>query len=634
MITPGLGSRSGEPWYRRRDIAGQTETQAPRRRAGRRRRTQRDHDALPGDLATVLVPLHRRALGDSAVHWALLAVAGWASAACFLLAWSKLRPTGDVAFIVAGLAAGAVLAACAAWVWRRPSLMEVARQADARLGLDERLATALCFGGASGEMEARLRADAAWAAQRHRPAEAFPLARHHKPAIAAAVAALVAIALAVTPNPQASTLAHRAADRAAVARARQVVARAQKQLRGLPSPEERQLSAALQRALSQLEKAGTPIASLVALSDLSRQLAALDNASASAQQAAEAAAGDALSGAPGAASVARDLSNGELSAAAAGLRKLANKLPELSPAERKALAAALAKAAAAAGSQADDNQAGSSPSGPTGAGGGQEFAAAIRKASAALGAGRVGAASQALDAAANGAVASQAAVSLQQELDAIQAAVQNEAAREAMEAQADIGAPGKTAGASGGASQPGLLGRASSSAIGAAGASAGHGSRLAGGVAKGGLGGGEGGAGFGGNGSGGGGTGGGATGEGARSSAATGAGGAGTGRAGAGGPNSTGQGGPGNGTAAARRTGPAGRASSGAAQVYVAGQPGKGEQVIGAQLGEGGRVKTTSYQAVLPRFAKTALQDLNSNVVSPDDRNLVRSYFSSLGNRK
>ncbi|HXW81252.1 MAG TPA: hypothetical protein VEJ84_17250 [Acidimicrobiales bacterium] len=45
-------------------------------------------------------------------------------------------------------------------------------------------------------------------------------------------------------------------------------------------------------------------------------------------------------------------------------------------------------------------------------------------------------------------------------------------------------------------------------------------------------------------------------------------------------------------------------------------------------------MKTTSYQSVLPRFAKTALQDLNSNVVSPDDQNLVRSYFSSLGRGK
>ena len=284
-VKRGPRSEPREPVYERRDSAGTVSRQLRQPRPGWRSNTRptdpnTEETALPGELAGVLVPLYRRALGDSAVRWGLLVVAGWASATSLLLAWSKLRPTENVTLIAACLAASAVLAGCAAWARRRPSLLEVARQADARLGLDERLATALCFAGAPGEMGARLRADATGAAQRHRPAEAFPLGRHHKPAIAAGVAALVVIALAVTPNPQAPALAHRAADRAAVAQARKVVAHAQRQLQSLTSPEARQLSAALQRSLSQLEKAGTPIASLVALSDLSRQLAGLDNASA------------------------------------------------------------------------------------------------------------------------------------------------------------------------------------------------------------------------------------------------------------------------------------------------------------------------------------------------------------------
>ncbi|HXW80593.1 MAG TPA: hypothetical protein VEJ84_13900, partial [Acidimicrobiales bacterium] len=380
----GWGSKAPGPGHERGDGTQPPALRARPRLAGGHPRERPGPEEVPGELAGVLVPLRRRALGDAAVGWALLALAVWASAASLLLAWSKLRPTGDVAIIAGCLAAGAVFAGGAAWALRRPGLMEVARQADARLGLDERLATALCFAGASGEIEARLRADAVSATQRHRPAEAFPFARHHKAAIAAALAALVAIVLAVTPNPQASALARRAADRAAVARARQVVTHAQEQVRNLASPEAQPLSAALQRALSELEKAGTPIASLVALSDLSRQLAALDNASASAQQAADAAAGDALAGAPEAASVASDLSNGELDKAAAALRALASELPQLSPAERKALAGALAKAASATGSQAGNNAANPSSSGPSGAGGGQEFNAAISRASAAL----------------------------------------------------------------------------------------------------------------------------------------------------------------------------------------------------------------------------------------------------------
>ena len=85
----------------------------------------------------------------------------------------------------------------------------------------------------------------------------------------------------MTPNPQASALARRAADEAVVTQARRAVAHAEKQLGNPTSPQARQLSSALQKALSQLDRAGTPIASLVALSDLSRQLAAMDNSSAS-----------------------------------------------------------------------------------------------------------------------------------------------------------------------------------------------------------------------------------------------------------------------------------------------------------------------------------------------------------------
>ena len=401
---------------------------------------------LTNELAVALVPLRRRAFGDSAVRFALLAAGSWAGAVCVLLAWSKVRPTANVAFIAGCLGAGAVLVGCAAWVVRRPGIVEVARLADARLGLDERLASALCFAGAPGEMEARLRADAAGAALRHKPAEAFPLGRHQRLAVAATMAGLVAVALAVTPNPQGSALARRASNEAVVAQARRAVAQAEKQLGHPTSPQARQLSAALQKALSQLDKAGTPIASLVALSDLSRQLAAIDNSSTTAEQAAlaaEAAAGDSLAGAGGAGNVARDLSSANLNAAAAGLRALANELPRLSQAQRTALAAALARAASAAGGQGGNSETGSS--GPAGAASNEGFAPAIGKASAALLAGHVGAASKALRAAASGAAASQAAVSLQQQLGAIQAEVRNEAARVASQAQADIGSASRTA---------------------------------------------------------------------------------------------------------------------------------------------------------------------------------------------
>ena len=593
---------------------------------------------LTNDLAVALVPLRRRAFGDSAIRFALLAVGSWAGAVCLLLAWSKVRPTGNVAFIAGCLGAGAVLVGCTAWAVRRPGIVEVARLADARLGLDERLASALCFAGAPGDMEARLRADAARAALRHKPAEAFPLGRHQRLAITATVAGLVAVTLAVTPNPQASALARRAADEAVVTQAATGSGSRRKTTR---QPD---LSTGPAAFLGSAEGPVTArqggyahrlVGGIVRPFPAARRHGQLIRYS-------RAGGGSGRRGcrghpgrAPGAANVARDLSSANLNAAAAGLRTLANELPQLTQAQRTALAAALARAASAAGSQAGNSEAGSSA--PAGAGSNEGFATAIGKASAALLAGHIGAASKDLGAAASGAAASQAAVSLQQQLGVIQAAVQNEAARAASQAQADIGSAGRTASVHSAVGRAGPGGLSAGSTPGAA-SQSGAGSAGSTGLGSGGSGG-LGGAGSGGSGSGGGGSGGGGSANtGGASTGAAGSDGASIGgasselgRAGANGSRSTSQGGPGNGTEAARKAEQAGQASAGATQVYVAGQPGNGEQVVGEQLGEGGRVKTTSYQSVLPRFTKTALQDLNSNVVSPNDQNLVRSYFSSLG---
>ncbi len=102
------------------------------------------HDVQPPaqELAGALAPFYRRARADSAVRWGLAAVGGWAIAVCLLLAWSKLYPTGDVGLVAVVIGACALVIASAAWAWRRPSLVQVARLADARLDLDERLASA------------------------------------------------------------------------------------------------------------------------------------------------------------------------------------------------------------------------------------------------------------------------------------------------------------------------------------------------------------------------------------------------------------------------------------------------------------------------------------------------------------
>ncbi|HTW09761.1 MAG TPA: hypothetical protein VME46_19820 [Acidimicrobiales bacterium] len=396
----------------------------------------------PSGLDEILARLRRRALADAAARWALLGLTAWAGTEVVLLAWAKLRPTGHVGALSALLALLALTGATCGWATRRPSPLDVARVADARLGLDERLASALCFAGATGVMESRLRADALERARSRTPAEAYPLTRHRRVAASGLCAIAVAAALVLTPNPEASALARQAQGQAVLARARREVLSASKKLSHSPSLAGPQALAQLRRDLVRLQQARTALSALVALSQLERDLQDLDSPSNHALEQAEAmAAGDALSGDPAALDLARDLTAGNFKAAAADLEALAHKLASLSPAQRRALAKSLEKAAQAARGQRGGKTT-AAEGGPSSA-----LSNALGEAGAALAAGRAGAASEDLGAAASGAQAAAQAASEQQVLAALQAAVANAQSQVAAQAQASsgqgAGAPGR-----------------------------------------------------------------------------------------------------------------------------------------------------------------------------------------------
>jgi hypothetical protein len=551
---------------------------------------------LPPELADALGPFQRRAHLDGALRWGLLAVTAWAAAAALVMAWSKLSPMPGAGAIAAGLGALAVAGGAAAWAIGRPPPAQVARVTDARLDLKERLASALDFAGLPGDLHGRLVDDAIQRAHEHRPADAFPLQRHSRRALAAGLSVAVAAALAFTPNPQAGALARRSADQAVLSQAKRTVRVARKALKKEGGKEAAQAEQELEQALAQLQRARTPLQALTALSALQSELASLPDLE-SQGEAAAAAAGAALAGAPGAGKLSLDLSRGDLKAAAYDLRQLAKALAGLSPAEQRALAKALENASQQAaarqgpgqpGSQQGQGQQGTAPtSGP------QSLASQLAQAAQALASGKTGPAEKDLGSAASGANASASAASLQQELAAIQAAVHN--AQSAVAAQAQADSSGHGAKSNGAAGKKGL-GKGHGGAIAryATGSGAGKGANP-GAVAGHGEGSGSG--------------------QGSGNGSGSSRGGAG---AGSGNGSGTGQGG-------------SKRPSD---QVFVGGQPGSSEQVVGRHLGNGYRVKTTDYQNVLPSFEKTALQGLGSQVVSPADQNLVRDYFSSLGGGK
>jgi len=531
---------------------------------------------LPPDLASVLGPLRRRALADSALHWALIGVGAWSLAASLVVAWSKVVPTPETTVVLAALAGAAAVGTSAAWALRRPGWSQVARTADARLHLDERLASALAFASTPGELAARLRRDAVGRARPLPANAAFPLGPHRRLAGGSACAAAVACALLLTPNPQAGALARQRANRAALAQARQAVAGARRTLAGNTSPGAALAEKALQQAMARLQRARAPLQALVDLSDLASRLQALGSSSIDDQAASDSAAGAALAGSPQAGALASALSSGDLKAATNDLRLLAANLPSLSSDEQRALANALKKAAASAGRPAEEARGASGGAGPETSGAGSlDLPDALAKAGAALALGRTGAAGRYLGSAASGVASSAAAASLQQELSAVEAAVAEAQDNVATQAQKQVSPDGGT-----GRLTPGLTGgdRSGDGPGGGPGQAAGGGE----------------GAGYGSGGSG----------------------------------SGYGTGGPGGSGGSGTSGGSGGAPSS---QVFVGGQPGEGEQVTGHRLGAGERVTTTGYRSVLPSFEKTALAGLGAQVVAPADQDLVRNYFSSLG---
>ena len=111
--------------------------------------------------------------------------------------------------------------------------------------------------------------------------------------------------------------------------------------------------AALRLALSRLGAARTPLSALVTLSELDSRLGSLENSNFEAEQEADAAAGAALAGSPGASNLSRALAGPYLKSAATALRALAAELPKISQRQRKALAGGFEKAATEAGGRAD-----------------------------------------------------------------------------------------------------------------------------------------------------------------------------------------------------------------------------------------------------------------------------------------
>ena len=504
-----------------------------------------------------------------AVH-GLVGVVAWVAAVFLAARVIPFEQRTEVALL--GLPIALVLAAVA-WAIRRPTAAAMMAIADLRLNLKERLSTAWERRGEAGPMDAALRRDALQHAATASLRSAFPIRVNRGEASIVAILAIFALALAVLPNPMDQVLAQRKADQASQARAAKTVQDAQKKVESAQAtPKDAEIQKILQDTQTKIRQADSPRKALESITPAEQSLNRLSDPGTPALRNSAQNLANALSSTAAGRSVAQSLSSSPAKGAQS-VRDLASQLQNLSPKDRQELAQALAKA-----SQQSQNS---------------QMRDSLSKASSALQSGDTAAAAQALND-----TASQLD-SLQQQENTDQAVAEAinglESAREELAAQADRDANGQGSTGTGASSSPGASPGASGSGNGSGNTGNGNGNGNGNGTGTGT-----------GNGSNGNGTGNG-TGNGN----------------GSGGTGGTGSSGSGTGT---------GSGASSTERIYVPGQPVPGQtENEPTPLGPGQDVPLSPYTQVIQAYQQAALDATDQSLIPGSERDLVRQYFSQLG---
>jgi len=488
---------------------------------------------------------------------AVLVAAGWVVAVLII---SRVVPMEAALKIAAAGLPVPFAAAVLAWAINRPTPSVLARIADIRLDLKERLSTAWERRSLSAPLDGWQRQDALDVAGGRSMAAAFPLRVHRGEASLAAVLAMFAIGLLVVPNPMDQVLAKHRADQVSQARAAAALQRAKEQVAAQlkTSPVDAQIEKILKDAQARIQKAPSPRKALEAISPAEDQLARIPDPGTPALASSVQNLASALSGTSAGQAAAQAISKSPAQGAQA-LKDLGSQLKNLTPAQRDQLAKALAQASAQAHSP--------------------QVSSSLKNAAQALQAGDNGAAQQALNEAAN---QLQSLDQAQQNDQAVASAISAlEAARAELAQQADRDA-GQTAGTG-----PSASGSPGATASGS-GAGSGNGNDN-------------------GNGSG---TG---TGNGNANGSGNGSGsGSGTGNHGSGSGSGTG--------------------AQATEKIFVPAPlvPGQSEDQP-TPLGPGQDVPLSPYSQVITAYQKAALDVIDRSLVPGSEKDLVREYFSSLG---
>jgi hypothetical protein len=279
---------------------------------------------------------------------------------------SRLTPlvgSGALAGLALVLAlAGALVTAALTWVWPRTP-QRVVRALDLRLGLAERLTTALEVelgrAGTTPAMAAAQRDDTVATISTVDASAGLPLRVPGHSVLAAVILSVILVALLLLPNPQEAILQQRAAVEAAIEEQLEELEAARDGLLAesdLAEQDRAALLEALEEAMAALESEEVDLEQAVAaLAETERALASLQDPTADMIQDGLERATEELADSELTEQIAELLEQGDYAAAAAALAALAGREGELLPQEEESeLAQQLAEAAAALAESAPD----------------------------------------------------------------------------------------------------------------------------------------------------------------------------------------------------------------------------------------------------------------------------------------
>lgn len=187
-------------------------------------------------LEAIVRELRWSAARASAVQFLLHAALAATGWILAVLLLARLTPIEQAARVAAVGIPIAFAAVVVAWFLSRPRPMKLMRTADLQLGLKERLSTAWERRDAKGPLDEALQLDALRHATNARLAAAFPLRIRRSEASITLAAVIASLGLALLPNPMNQVLAQRHADQVSQTRAAAAIAATKKQLAAVSNP--------------------------------------------------------------------------------------------------------------------------------------------------------------------------------------------------------------------------------------------------------------------------------------------------------------------------------------------------------------------------------------------------------------